>query len=120
LGQSVLERKYQAKLKKTIMRRFPGSFIMKNDSSLTPGIPDLTVLWNGMWAMLEVKAYETAPHEPNQDWYIELFQTMSFGAFIYPENETAVLDALETKFQNCWDARVPEPQQLPLDRRRRR
>jgi hypothetical protein len=107
LGDSALERKYQAGLKKRIERRFPGCFIMKNDSGLIQGIPDLIVLWKGTWAMLEVKAYPDADHEPNQDWYIELFQTMSFGAFIYPENETAVLDALEEKFQNCWDARIP-------------
>jgi hypothetical protein len=62
------------------------------------GIPDLLVLYRNKWAMLEVKGFEDAPEEPNQDYYVDLLNNMSFAAFIYPENETEVLNELQHAF----------------------
>jgi hypothetical protein len=81
--------------------------VLKNDSSYIQGIPDLAVFYEDRWAMLEVKAYENAPHQPNQDWYVDRLNAMSFAAFIYPENERAVLDALQEAFASPHSARIP-------------
>lgn len=92
------ESEYQASLIKKIKKLYPGCIVMKNDSSYMQGIPDLTVLYKGRWAALEVKA--CAPRngnsfEPNQEWFLETMNEMSFAACIYPENEKEVLRGLQ-------------------------
>ena len=71
---------------------------MKNDSSYIQGIPDLIVLFEDKWAALEVKKSRTASHRPNQEYYVEKMDDMSFASFIYPENKEAVLDELQQTF----------------------
>lgn len=90
---------YQADLIKTIKRRFPDSIIMKNDPNYIQGIPDLCVLHKDRWALLEVKKSEEEPHQPNQDFYVGIANNWSYGAFIFPENEKEVLDAMERVFE---------------------
>lgn len=90
----MLESRYQALLIKRLKVLLPGCVILKNDTDYLQGIPDLLVLWQNNWAMLEVKPKANAVHEPNQDYYVEKFGGMSFGAFVYPENEEEVLHAL--------------------------
>lgn len=94
------ESDYQAKLIKKLEKMFPGCFIMQNDPSVTQGIPDLLILHGSLWAMLEVKISEDAPARPNQPYYIDYFGQMSFAAFIFPENEKQVLDALQLAFSH--------------------
>ena len=95
-----LERDFQSKLIKEIKERFPGCIVMKNDSSYIQGIPDLTVLYQDKWAMLEVKRSETASHRPNQDYYIGKMDEMSFARFVSPETEETVLDEMEHAFRS--------------------
>ena len=89
------ENKFQASLISEIKERLPGCIVMKNDSSYMQGIPDLLILWNDKWAALEVKKSVNAPHRPNQDYYVEKMNEMSFSAFIFPENKEDVLNDLE-------------------------
>ena len=95
-----LESEFQGKLIKELKERFPGCIVMKNDSGYLQGIPDLTVLYGNHWATLEDKRGENAPHRPNQDYYVEKMNDMSFSAFIYPENKEEVLNAMEQSFQD--------------------
>lgn len=95
----MLESVYQRKLIKEIERRFPGCVVLKNDSSYIQGIPDLTILYMGDWAVLEVKSRSNAPHEPNQDHYVERLNNMGFAAFICPENQEEILDAVHQAFE---------------------
>ena len=95
-----LERDFQSKLIKEIKEKFPGCVVMKNDSSYIQGIPDLTVLYQDKWAMLEVKRSETASHRPNQEYYVGKMDEMSFARFICPENKQEVLDELERAFES--------------------
>ena len=96
----MLERDFQKELKKELKRRFPGCYILKNDSGYFQGIPDLLLLWKDRWATLEVKKSASASHRPNQDYYVEDMNSMSFSAFIYPENKEEVLDELERIFKS--------------------
>lgn len=91
----MLERDYQRKLIVKLRRMFPGCVILKNDTDYMQGIPDLTILFETRWAMLEVKGSIDAENQPNQEFYVQELDKMSFAAFIYPENEEAVLDALQ-------------------------
>ena len=102
----MLESKYQAHLIKKLQSLFPGCLVLKNDSSYLQGIPDLTVFIGQFWAMLEVKASATAPEQPNQRHYIEALNQMSFAAFIHPDNEEEVLDALQQALESSWYSRV--------------
>lgn len=104
----MLESEYQLKLIKKLRRMFPGAIILKNDSSYQQGIPDLTILWGPYWALLEVKASKDAEQQANQEWFIDEASKMAFGAFIYPENEAEVLNALQRSFQNSWPARLSQ------------
>ena len=52
-----------------------------------------------MFDLFEAKKSEDEPHRPNQDYYVGLANDISFGAFIYPENEEEVLDAMERIFE---------------------
>lgn len=95
------EPEYQAELIPRIKARFPGCIVLKNDSSYIQGIPDLSVLWYGHWAFLEVKRSEEEyinDQQPNQEYYVECAKAMCFGAFIFPENEEVVLNAMEQSF----------------------
>lgn len=89
------ENEYQAYLIKEIQKLLPGCLILKNDPNYLQGIPDLTVFHYDKWALLEVKASEKSKERPNQRYYIETWRTHGFAAFIYPENEKEVLDALQ-------------------------
>lgn len=95
-----LERDFQSKLIKEIKEKFPGCVVMKNDSSYIQGIPDLTVLYQDKWAMLEVKRSETASHRPNQEYYVGKMDEMSFARFICPENKQEVLHEMEHAFRS--------------------
>lgn len=94
------ENEYQALLIKKIEALLPGCLILKNDANYRQGILDLLILHNDRWAMLEVKASATAPHRPNQDYYVDRFSQMSFAAFVYPENEKEILNALQQALQH--------------------
>jgi hypothetical protein len=92
------EREYQLELIRKLRIIFPGCFIMKNDPSEFQGIPDILILFGGRWAMLEVKRSNRDRIGPNQRHYVDLFDEMSFAAFINPDNEAEVLNALQESF----------------------
>ena len=93
------ENKFQADLKKELRRRFPGCIVTKLDSSDIQGIPDLLILHNDKWAALEVKKSKSASRRPNQEYYVDKMNEMSFSQFIYPENKEEVLNELQERFK---------------------
>lgn len=88
------ENQFQAQLIQKLKSMFPGSVIMKNDPNYIQGIPDLIILFRHRWAALEVKASEHSKQRPNQEYYVDKMDNMSFAEFIYPENEDEVLQDL--------------------------
>lgn len=94
----MLENKFQAKLIKELKEMFEGCLVMKLDSSYIQGIPDLLVLYGSRWAVLECKKSARASRQPNQEYYVEMMDEMSFARFISPENKEQVLDELYLYF----------------------
>lgn len=92
------ESEFQHSLKKELENLFPGCMVTKLDSSYIQGIPDLLVLYKNKWATLENKRSEKAVHQPNQDYYVEKMNNMSFSRFIYPENKNDVVNELTDFF----------------------
>jgi hypothetical protein len=102
----VRERDYQQYLIRHLKELFPGCVVLKNDPEYIQGFPDLLVLYGNKWAALEVKASHRSAEQPNQAYYVEQLDFMSFAAFIYPENEEEVLNALQHTFRSRRAARV--------------
>lgn len=92
------ESKFQADLKKELKKMFPGCIVTKMDSGDIQGIPDLLVLYKDKWATLENKRSANASHRPNQEYYVDKMNDMSFSRFIYPENKEEVLNELRQTF----------------------
>lgn len=91
----MIESKFQRDLIKEIKERFPGSIVLKNDPNYIQGFPDLLILHNKGWALLECKRSERASHQPNQDYWVRKANEMSFASFIFPENKEEVLHDME-------------------------
>lgn len=98
----MLERNFQAKTIKEIKKMFPGCFVLKCDGSDTPqGFPDFLILYKNKWAALEFKRSEEARYkelQPNQEYYVDTVNKISFASFIYPENKEDVLNELQQTF----------------------
>lgn len=103
-----LERDFQGQLVKELKERFPGAIVTKLDSSYIQGIPDLLVLYKDKWATLECKKSGKASKRPNQNYYVDKMNEMSFSSFIYPENKNEVLDGLQQTFESQEPTRIPE------------
>lgn len=103
-----LESKFQADLRRELEQLYPGCLILKNDANYLQGIPDLLILWNGRWAALECKKSASAARQPNQEYYVDMMDEMSFAAFVYPENRDEVLDALQRSFRPRRQARISQ------------
>lgn len=93
-----LESKFQHKLIQDLQVLFPGCIILKNDPNYKQGIPDLTILYKNKWATLEVKRSHNSPCRPNQHYYVDVMNKMSYSSFVYPENKEEVLNALQHTF----------------------
>lgn len=95
----MLENKFQSNLIKELKKLLPGCIIMKTDTSYIQGIPDLLILYNKKWASLECKRSVSAHKQPNQEYYVERMNKMSFSRFICPENKEEVLYELQQSFK---------------------
>ena len=95
----MLESVFQSKLIKELQTRFPGCIVLKNDPDYIQGFPDLLILFEDRWAVLECKKDADAPFEPNQEYYLEKLGQMSYANVIYPEIKEDVLYELQSAFQ---------------------
>jgi hypothetical protein len=95
----MLENKFKTDLVSELEDMFPGCVITHLDPNEIQGIPDLLILYEDKWAVLEGKKSADAPARPNQPYYVELMNRMSFADFIYPENKDEVLDRLYLHFE---------------------
>ena len=93
------ESKFQRDLKKELKQMFPGCIVTKMDSGDIQGIPDLLILYKNKWATLENKRSANTSKRPNQEYYVNKMNEMSFSRFIYPENKEEVLNDLRKTFE---------------------
>ena len=91
----MLENRFKTNLIKEIKKRLPGAIIFHLDPTEMQGAPDLLVLFRNRWAALEGKRSSSASLRPNQKYYVELLDKMSFARIIFPENQEEVLDEME-------------------------
>lgn len=89
------ESEFQSRLIKKLERLYPGCLILKNDPNYLQGILDLVIFYRDRYAFLEVKRTAKSSVRPNQRYYVERINEMSFASFIDPSNEEEVLHELE-------------------------
>ena len=94
----MLENAFKTKLVGELEEMFPGAIVVHLDPNEIQGIPDLLILYKDKWAALEGKKSAKERHRPNQDYYVDVMNQMSFAAFIYPENKEEVLYELQQAF----------------------
>lgn len=109
------ESDFQAKLIKKLKKEYPGSIVTKLDANHIQGIPDLLILYEDKWAVLECKRSANESFRPNQPFYLNKMNEMSFASVIYPENEKEVLNELQSALRPNRTACVHEREQVPLD-----
>jgi len=95
----MLEGKFKTELIRELHDLFPGCFVLHNDANEIQGFPDITILYQNMWACLEGKKSIHERYQPNQEYYLEVLDDMSFASMICPENREAVLYELQQAFQ---------------------
>ncbi|MDD7757637.1 MAG: hypothetical protein PUJ51_24605 [Clostridiales bacterium] len=89
------ENQFQRTLVREIRDHYNNECIVtKLDSGYIQGIPDLLILHKDKWATLECKKSRNAHRQPNQQYYVDKMNKMSFSKFIYPENKEEVLNEL--------------------------
>ena len=93
------ESQFQKDLMDEIKAKYPGCVVLKNDSGYIQGFPDWTILYKDKWAVLEAKREKNAKKQPNQPYYVEKLDGMSFSRFVYPENKDEVLRDLAKIFE---------------------
>ena len=94
-----LESKFQKDFIDKVKTRYPGSIALKNDSGYIQGFPDWTILYEDKWAVLEMKKERGAQKQPNQEYYVDKLNKMSFSRFVFPENKEEVLEDLDAFFK---------------------
>lgn len=89
------ERYFQRNLIRDIKLR-TNAIVLKNDSSLLQGFPDLTVILPCRRVVfVELKRSADADREPNQEWYVDHLNDMQHEAWIVsPENKEEFLASL--------------------------
>lgn len=95
-GEFMLESRFQSELIKELKQEFPGCIVLKNDPDYIQGIPDLLIMYGSKWAALECKRSANASKRPNQKYYVDKMNEMSYAAFISPENKEEVLHDLQS------------------------
>lgn len=106
----MLERDFQGQLIKEIKQLLPGCMVLKNDPNYIQGIPDLTVFYGGKWATLECKKSAKESKRPNQEYYVEKMNDMSFSRIIFPENKEEVLNELQKALRPRGTSRISKRQ----------
>jgi len=95
----MLENTFKTNLVNEIEKMFPGCIIIHPSPNEIQGFPDLVILYKNTWAALEGKKNKNSIKQPNQEYYVDLCNQMSFSRFIYPENKEEVLYELQQAFR---------------------
>lgn len=102
----MLESVFKTRLIRRILEEFPGAIVLKADANYIQGIADNFILYGNTWAAFEAKRDRFAPHQPNQDYYVNLLNKMSYASFVYPENEDTFIHEIQQSFLPARTTRV--------------
>lgn len=98
VSQKQLEADFKKTLKDELEDHFPGCMIIMGNSASRQGMTDWLLLHEDNWAALEVKRDAKAARQPNQPYYVEKLNEMSYAAFVHPDNYHEVIDEIQSAF----------------------
>lgn len=90
-----LESDFQYEFQNEVLAEYPDALILKLDNKYTQGVPDRLFLNWDRWATLEFKRDRLAKVQPNQPYYVELMNRMSYSSFVSPEDAEVKLRELK-------------------------
>lgn len=93
------EGSFKSQFIKRLQREYPRAIITKNDANQLQGIPDILFLLETFWAVFEAKDNVDSPYRPNQEYYLDLMNNMSFARVVYPEIEEEVIRELQRAYR---------------------
>lgn len=102
-----LESEFRSRLIEDLHDLFPECIVVINNPNYIQGFPDILILFEDMWAALETKKESNSSHRPNQDYYVDMLNQMSYASFVNPENKERVLDELQQAFRSRRTTRLP-------------
>lgn len=106
MNENIFKGRFIARLKKA----FPDIIVIRGDPSRIQGLPDHIFLYHETWFALEFKRGHDAKHRPNQDYWVDRLNHLSFARFVYPENEEEVFDDISRALSICRETRIFERQ----------
>lgn len=95
----MLENKFKTDLCRELQDSFEGCLIFHLNPNEYQGIPDLLILYEDKWAVLEGKKSSNSSKRKNQEYYVDKMNSMSFARFISPENKEDVINDLHKAFE---------------------
>ena len=95
------EQQFQKKVIERIEKEWPTAIVLKNDPTYLQGFLDLIIFFDDRWAALEVKKTRNSRRQPNQKYWVNITNQMSFGAFVFPENLEEIIRELQRIFNLC-------------------
>lgn len=95
----MLESNHRRYIENKLSSFLPGCLVLKTDPTHLQGIPDFIFLYRNRWGALELKVSSKSRRQPNQEYYVDLLDKMSFAAFISPETEEEVFRDIQQTFR---------------------
>jgi hypothetical protein len=94
----MLESTFKYEVRKKIEKMFPGIICTRTDPTQIQGFPDMLLLYGDKWAALEFKKDINSTLRPNQQYYIDMLNELSYASIIHPQNMDEVLNDIQKKF----------------------
>jgi len=94
------EKQFRSKLIGEIKKEYPGAVILNTHPSNIQGFPDLLVLYGPNWVALEVKKSATSRRGPNQIYWVDYLDRLSYANVVYPENIGDTLYGIHQTFRS--------------------
>ena len=95
-----LERDFERHVIKKLEYLFPGAITLKVYPNYIQGFPDRLMLFENTWGAFEFKRTKHSHRQPNQSYYIDYLNKMSYASFIYPENEEVFFNEIQSTLRS--------------------
>lgn len=96
----MLESEFKRKFKNMLEQSYPGCVLVDINPEQFRSFPDLLFLYDKFWATFEMKRTVGSAVRPNQPYWVEKLDNMSFSRFVEPGTAKEVLDDLARAIQS--------------------